>query len=71
MKWVITGGCGFIGRNLIQKLLASGGANLRVLDNFSVGSFSDIAGLSDDAELQHSQCDKILAVMYCSPDTKA
>lgn len=52
MNWLITGGCGFIGRNLIQKLLASGGANLRVLDNFSVGSFSDIAGLSEDAELQ-------------------
>lgn len=34
-KWLITGGCGFIGRNLIMRLLADG-ETVRVLDNCSV-----------------------------------
>lgn len=52
MNWLITGGCGFIGRNLIQKLRNSGGANVRVLDNFSVGNFADISRISIGAEIQ-------------------
>lgn len=38
MNWLITGGCGFIGRNLIHKLLEEGGHAIRVVDNLSVGS---------------------------------
>lgn len=38
MNWLITGGCGFIGRNLIYSLLEEGGQAIRVVDNLSVGS---------------------------------
>lgn len=38
MKILITGGCGFIGANLIDFLLKSGGHELTILDNLSTGS---------------------------------
>lgn len=38
MKILVTGGCGFIGTNLIDLLLSSGGYEISVLDNLSAGS---------------------------------
>jgi len=35
-KWLITGGCGFIGTNLVSRLVASG-KSVRILDNMSFG----------------------------------
>ena len=44
MKFLITGGCGFIGRNLIKFLLdESPDTCIRVVDNFSVGSLEDLS----------------------------
>ncbi|HTW51513.1 MAG TPA: NAD-dependent epimerase/dehydratase family protein [Stellaceae bacterium] len=43
MRWLVTGGCGFIGRNLVRRLLADGGHRIRILDNFSVGTRADLA----------------------------
>ena len=40
--WLITGGCGFIGRNLIARL-ADTDARIRVLDNGSVCGPEDLA----------------------------
>ena len=37
MKWLVTGGCGFIGSTLIRRLLTEG-HSVRVVDNLSVGS---------------------------------
>lgn len=51
MKWLITGGCGFIGRNFIKNLLEEGGHFIRVVDNLSVGSRDDLASVSDYVEL--------------------
>ncbi len=45
MKWLITGGCGFIGINLIDRLMAEGGHTIRVVDNLSVGSREDLASV--------------------------
>ncbi|MCS3856615.1 nucleoside-diphosphate-sugar epimerase [Salinibacter ruber] len=43
MKWLITGGCGFIGRNLIRHLLRGDEQHfVRVLDNLSVGTRVDL-----------------------------
>jgi len=42
LNWLITGGCGFIGTSLIQKLLTEDGHNIRVLDNLSTGTRDDL-----------------------------
>ena len=42
-KWLITGGCGFIGRNLISNLLKERGHFIRIIDNLSVGNRDDLA----------------------------
>ena len=42
-KWLITGGCGFIGRNLISNLLDENGHFIRIVDNLSVGNRDDLA----------------------------
>ena len=47
-RWLITGGCGFIGRNLIAHLARQGGHEIRVVDNFSEATpdeLSDYAGI--------------------------
>ena len=42
MNWLITGGCGFIGVNLIKNLVEEGGHKIKVIDNHSVGQPSDL-----------------------------
>lgn len=42
-RLLITGGCGFIGSNLIAHLQANGGPEIRVFDNESLGSRAHIA----------------------------
>jgi len=42
MKWIITGGCGFIGKNLVKRLLKDGFQDIRVIDNLSVGTSYDL-----------------------------
>lgn len=46
LNWLITGGCGFIGRSLIARLLAEGVSpgRIRVFDNLSVGTVTDLEG---------------------------
>jgi UDP-glucose 4-epimerase len=43
VKWLITGGCGFIGTNLIRKLVAEREHSIRIIDNLSVGRREDLA----------------------------
>lgn len=38
----MTGGAGFIGCNLIKRLIAEGVSHIRVLDNLSVGAREDL-----------------------------
>ncbi len=40
MRWLVTGGCGFIGANLIADLRSAGGHELRVLDDGSAAADS-------------------------------
>ena len=49
-KWLITGGCGFIGRNLISNLLEERGHFVRILDNLSVGNRDDLAKVCEFKE---------------------
>ena len=49
-NYLVTGGAGFIGSNIVQELVAYGEA-VRVLDNFSTGRRENIAPFLEDIEL--------------------
>jgi len=44
---LITGGCGFIGTNLIKKLIEKNSYSIRVLDNLSVGTENDLGRIGE------------------------
>lgn len=50
-RWLITGGCGFLGTALIKYLRSNNLADyIRVLDNLSVGTRDDLASVTDFKE---------------------
>lgn len=51
MRWLVTGGCGFIGRNLIGALLQRPDNFVRVIDNISVGTRDELAAVHPYVEL--------------------
>ncbi len=50
MKFLVTGGAGFIGSNLVERLLGRGDS-VRILDNFSTGKRENISGFERDIEV--------------------
>ena len=48
--YLVTGGAGFIGSNLVETLVQEG-AGVRVLDDFSTGRRENLTGYVDDIEL--------------------
>ncbi len=50
MRYLITGGAGFIGSNIVSELL-NAGHEVRVLDNFSTGRRENIQDFDNDIEL--------------------
>ena len=50
MKVLVTGGGGFIGSNLVRRLLERGD-DVRVLDNFSTGNRRNLDGIEDEVEM--------------------
>lgn len=52
-SWLITGGCGFIGVNLIDHILKKNrDSKIRVLDNLSVGTRSNLLEVCDFMEIE-------------------
>ena len=54
MNWLITGGCGFLGVNLVHRLLKEGDHRIVILDNLSVGSREDLGAVCAFTELNDS-----------------
>ena len=52
MKYLLTGGAGFIGSHLAEKLIARGD-QVVVLDNLSTGSASNLSGIKDKIKFEH------------------
>jgi UDP-glucose 4-epimerase len=50
LRWLITGGCGFIGLNLIEVLASDPKNYIRVVDNLSVGSEEDLITISNTTQ---------------------
>ena len=69
MRWLITGGCGFIGTSLIRELLTDEENWIRVVDNLSVGTRSDLSALANvfetslDAEFLSTPTERIELVV--------
>src|SRR5437588_12967685 len=52
MRWLVTGGCGFIGRTLVRLLLARVGDVVRIVDDLSVGTADELGRIAPFAERQ-------------------
>jgi len=57
-KWLITGGCGFIGTSLIRTLQKEEGHQIRVLDNLSIGKREDLASVCEYNEVSQDGLDE-------------
>lgn len=52
MKYIVTGGAGFIGSSLVRLLVAQPGAEVVAIDNLNSGHEANLAGVSGDWELK-------------------
>lgn len=55
MRWLITGGCGFIGRNLLLRASENSSAVFRIVDDLSTGTREELALLTDFSELDSAK----------------
>lgn len=53
-RWLITGGCGFIGTSLVKHLVSQEGHFIRIVDNLSVGTREDLAKVCNFTEKNSS-----------------
>jgi UDP-glucose 4-epimerase len=53
-RFVVTGGCGFIGSHLCRRLIALGAADVLAIDSLRYGDLSNLGGLDGVRVLQHT-----------------
>ena len=71
-RWLITGGCGFIGTALIEEMLYEGLATrIKVLDNLSVGKKEDLERIEHGAESKTQSGNIVQLVVGDVRDTDA
>jgi len=76
-RWLVTGGCGFVGANLLRRLVGTG-ITVRVLDSLVVGRCEDVAGLAEeivvadirDAEAVRRAMDGVDVVVHLAAHTR-
>lgn len=54
MKWLITGGCGFLGTSVIKQLAKENIHSFRILDNLTVGTREDLAEVISFVEFRQN-----------------
>jgi len=64
-RWLITGGCGFIGTALVKNLVQEGGHFIRIVDNLSVGTRKDLSRVCKFTEYLSRVC----KFTECNPET--
>lgn len=57
LNWLITGGCGFIGRNLVKNLLADASHRIRIVDNLSQSTLKDLGQVCSLEDIEFIQGD--------------
>ncbi len=68
-RWLVTGGCGFIGTSLIKTLIKKGGHAIRVVDNLSVGTRDDLARVCNFTELDPTLLSRQSSTLNPDPDS--
>jgi len=70
-RWLITGGCGFIGTSLIKRILVENkDAQIIVLDNLSIGTREDLAQVGTFMEVLPSELANVQGIKLVVGDVK-
>jgi len=84
MRWLITGGCGFIGVNLVKRILSEdSNVSIKIVDNFKTGQLEDIRQVCDlenddvfvypedikDAEFAMRVCKDVDTIVHLAANT--
>lgn len=67
--FLVSGGAGFIGSNFVRRVL-SGGASVRILDNFATGRRTNLGGIEDKIDIREADLRNATAVREAVRDVR-